>query len=473
VSAIAAQPRIGDVVAGKYRIERQLGAGGMGVVYAAMHVHLNEPVALKMMLPEGEGHQGVRERFLREAQTAVKIRSEHVARVSDLGFLESGAPYMAMELLDGRDLAAVLSDHGPMPVSLALDYVLQACEAIAEAHALGMVHRDLKPANLFLTRRPDGSPFVKVLDFGISKSPSAQTEARLTSTGALMGSPSYMSPEQIRDAKQVDQRCDVWAVGMLLYELLTNRSAFDATTVPGLLASIVADPPRPIEALRPDLPPGLVAAIMRCLEKDLSRRTQSIAELARSVAPFAPPSAQQSVERIGRLPAPSAGVTPPVTSRTAFDETAASGPLPAISSRRASEAAGVVTGSPSWGNTVDPRPRKRPGVIAIAAIVAVAALAILATVGSFALRYLPRADHASASRPPPPDPAAPVTPASASAAPLASAVPPASAPVASAAPSTSPSVASSSAPKKRGGKATAPAPDNGHGDLGGAIDSRK
>src|SRR5262249_13383870 len=156
---------------GKYRIERQLGAGGMGVVFAATHVNLNEAVALKMVLPEGADHQGARERFLREAQTAVKIRSEHVARVIDLGFLESGAPHMSMELLSGRDLADVVSERGPMPLPEALDYVLQACEAIAEAHSLGMVHRDLKPANLFLTRRPDGSPLVKVLDFGTSKSP--------------------------------------------------------------------------------------------------------------------------------------------------------------------------------------------------------------------------------------------------------------------------------------------------------------
>src|SRR5262249_17959342 len=183
-------------------VDRILGVGGMGVVVAATHLQLGQPVALKFMLAEALAQPEAAERFLREARAAVRLRSQHVARILDVGTLETGAPYIVMELLEGMDLAQLL-ERRPLPPQAAVDYVLQACEAIAEAHANGIVHRDLKPANLFLARTPTGAPLVKVLDFGIAKAHDPQL-ASVTQTSAVFGSPAYMSPEQLRSAKNVD-----------------------------------------------------------------------------------------------------------------------------------------------------------------------------------------------------------------------------------------------------------------------------
>ncbi|MBM4363359.1 MAG: serine/threonine protein kinase, partial [Deltaproteobacteria bacterium] len=238
-------PQPGEVLAGKYRVERVLGQGGMGVVVQAMHLQLEERVAVKFLLPEYAVHAEASTRFLREARAAVKIKSEHVARVIDVGTLESGAPYMVMEYLAGRDLADVLEQRGPLPVEEVVEYVLQACEALAEAHALGIVHRDLKPANLFLTKRADGSAQVKVLDFGISKagvSSDSGADQSLTKTSAMMGSPLYMSPEQMRSARSVDARSDLWSLGAILFELMAGRPPFSGESLPELLARVLTDP---------------------------------------------------------------------------------------------------------------------------------------------------------------------------------------------------------------------------------------
>jgi serine/threonine-protein kinase len=232
----------GEVLAGKYRVERVLGVGGMGVVVAALHIGLDERVAIKFLLPEALGNPEAVARFAREARAAVKIKSLHVARVSDVGVLETGAPYMVMEFLQGQDLSQRVRDHGPLSIQEAVDFILQACEAIAEAHALGMVHRDLKPANLFLTRMADGSPCVKVLDFGISKVTSPSSSGQdfgMTKTQAVMGSPLYMSPEQMASSRDVDGRTDIWALGTILYELLTGRVPFLGDTMPQLCAMIL------------------------------------------------------------------------------------------------------------------------------------------------------------------------------------------------------------------------------------------
>jgi serine/threonine-protein kinase len=281
----AAVPRPGEVVAGKYRIEERLGAGGMGVVLRATHLQLGEPVAIKLLHGEMLHDVDQVRRFLREAPATVRIKSEHVARVLDAGTLRGGEPFMVMELLVGEDLQRLCRRRGPLPFEEAAAYVLQACSAIAEAHQLGIVHRDLKPPNLFLTHRADGSPLVKVLDFGIAKTMGA-TDQSLTATGVAVGSPHYMSPEQIRDARLVDGRSDIWSLGCILYALLSGHPPFVGTTASGTLAKIVADPVPPLRDERPDLPAELEAIILACLTKSREQRFQRAEDLADALATF-------------------------------------------------------------------------------------------------------------------------------------------------------------------------------------------
>jgi serine/threonine-protein kinase len=293
----------GQVLAGKYRVERVLGVGGMGVVVSALHIQLDERVALKFLLPDALGNPEAVARFGREARAAVKIKSMHVARVSDVGTLENGAPYMVMEFLHGQDLAALIHDRGPIPFPDAVDFVLQACEALAEAHALGIVHRDLKPANLFMITGADGAPCIKVLDFGISKITKTDSSGDygMTSTQAVMGSPLYMSPEQMTSSRDVDGRADIWAIGTILFELLTGRPPFLGETMPQLCGMILQEaPPMPRE-LRPDLPEGLQAVLLRCLEKKRDRRYANVAELASALAPYGTRLAARSAERVSKV----------------------------------------------------------------------------------------------------------------------------------------------------------------------------
>lgn len=303
-SQVAAGFKVGDILAGKYRIEHILGTGGMGVVVAAYHIHLEEPVAIKFLLPEMLDNSEVVARFAREARAAVKIKNEHVARVTDVGTLDNGAPYMVMEHLKGADLSTVLMRRGSLPIADVAEYVLQACEAISEAHALGIVHRDLKPANLFLVRQSDGTDSIKVLDFGISKMTGLVTSRSgmaLTGTMTAMGSPLYMSPEQMSSSRDVDARTDIWAIGAILYELVTGRPPFDAETIPQLCAMILQERPPPMSDRRADLPPGFEAVVLRCLQKDRDARYANVGELAVELVPFAPKRARLSVERIGRI----------------------------------------------------------------------------------------------------------------------------------------------------------------------------
>jgi serine/threonine-protein kinase len=291
----------GTILAGKYRVERILGQGGMGVVVEARHIALDERVALKFLLPEYANHPEASARFLREARNAVKIKSEHVARVSDVGTLESGAPYMVMEFLEGRDLAGTLEKTGVLTIPDAVDYVIQGCEAIAEAHSYGIVHRDLKPANLFLSKRPDGSPIVKVLDFGISKSGGGNAVDNLTKTTAAMGSALYMSPEQMQQTRSVDHRTDVYALGISLYELLAGKQPFYADTLPQLCAAILTGTPQPIRELRPDVSDTFAAVIERAYARDRAQRYQSVAEFVIALAPWAPPRSATTIERVARM----------------------------------------------------------------------------------------------------------------------------------------------------------------------------
>jgi serine/threonine-protein kinase len=288
----------GDTLAGKYRIDKVLGTGGMGVVVAAHHIQLDEKVAIKFLLPQALASTETVARFAREARAAVKIKSEHVARVTDVGTLESGAPFMVMEYLQGSDLSDWIQQRGALPIEQAAEFVLQACEAVAEAHALGIVHRDLKPSNLFVTRRPDGTSTVKVLDFGISKTSSDAASMGMTATSSVMGSPLYMSPEQMQSSKDVDARSDIWAIGIILYELLTGDSPFQADTMPKLVLGIMSSAPPPLRNKRPDAPKGLEQVILKCLEKDRGKRFQSVAEFAQALYEFAPRRSRISVERI-------------------------------------------------------------------------------------------------------------------------------------------------------------------------------
>ncbi|MBI2393346.1 MAG: protein kinase [Deltaproteobacteria bacterium] len=280
---------VGAVLGGKYRVERVLGRGGMGVVFEATHVHLGQRVAIKLLTAEAASFPGAAARFLREARAATRLRSDRVVRVLDVDTLEGGTPYMVMELLDGVDLHALVRARGPLPLAEVVEYVLQACEPLAEAHALGIIHRDLKPANLFLTRAPDGRALVKLLDFGIAKAPDAQpwTEGSLTATRATLGSPVYMSPEHLRDSAHVDTRADIWSMGVILYELATARHPFEAGSPAALGARIASDAPTSPRAHRPDLPEAFEHVVLRCLEKSPDGRFASVDELIAALRPFA------------------------------------------------------------------------------------------------------------------------------------------------------------------------------------------
>jgi serine/threonine protein kinase len=300
----------GTVIAGKYRVERTLGAGGMGYVVAATHLELEQLVAVKFLHADSLGNADAVLRFMREAQAAAKIKSEHVARVLDVGRLEQGEPYMVLEYLEGQDLGAVVQ-NGALSIENAVDYLAQACHAIAEAHDAGIVHRDLKPSNLFLVRNHDGTGTVKVLDFGISKlSNAGETDAKLTKTATMMGSPLYMSPEQMKSARDVDPRTDIWSLGVILYELLGGRPPFNGESLPELVTAVVIETPPTLAQVRPEVPPGLDALVMRCLEKDPARRFQSVAELARELLPFAPRRSQLIIERTSRRTDPGPEANP-------------------------------------------------------------------------------------------------------------------------------------------------------------------
>jgi serine/threonine-protein kinase len=294
----------GDIIGGKYEIGSLIGAGGMGYVVAAKHVDLGESVALKFLRREALAHEELMLRFATEARAAVRIKSEHVARVFDVGNLPDGVPFIVMEHLVGKDLCQLLHEQGQLPVKLAVEYVMQVCEALAAAHSIGVVHRDIKPENLFLADRGQGTTVVKVLDFGISKvalTGSAFEQKRLARTMMPMGSPVYMSPEQIRASEEIDARTDIWSLGCVLYELLTGVPAFDAPSLTQLSATILEKDPVPMSQLAPEVPAELEAVVLRCLEKNRKARYRNVAELAIALYPFAPRRARIFVERCAQL----------------------------------------------------------------------------------------------------------------------------------------------------------------------------
>ncbi|HEY2367601.1 MAG TPA: serine/threonine-protein kinase, partial [Polyangiaceae bacterium] len=296
-------PPVGAVVCAKYRVERLIGRGGMGTVMLAHHLRLDESVALKFLNPEALKKPDVVARFEREARAVVKLKSPHVTRVLDVEVAENGTPFIVMEYLEGQTLAGLVRGGAALPVDLAVEYMLQTCEAVAEAHATGIVHRDLKPGNLFLTTGADGSAVVKVLDFGVSKFGALDKTSGAdieTLPDAIVGSPPYMSPEQLRSSKQVDARTDIWSLGVVLFEIVTGRMPFAADNLHEHYTKLMLDdPPLPTQ-VRADLPAKLDAIVGKCLEREASHRYANVGELARDLADLAPERARASAERVER-----------------------------------------------------------------------------------------------------------------------------------------------------------------------------
>jgi serine/threonine-protein kinase len=292
----------GQILEDKYRIDSVIGEGGMGVVVAALHVQLQRRVAIKFLLPEMLRSTEVVARFQREARAAAMLESEHVTKVIDVGTTPDGTPFMVMELLTGEDLATLVERGGPLSADTAIAYILQACEAIAEAHRAGIVHRDLKPSNLFLAARNDGSSTIKVLDFGISKLQSTTASLALTQESAVMGSPTYMAPEQVKSAKSVNARADIWGLGVILYELLAGKTPFPGTEYHEVLAKVLLEPCPPLTAYRPDISPQLEAVVLRCLQKKPSDRFPTVMDFALALRPFVTDDlTRMSIDRVCRL----------------------------------------------------------------------------------------------------------------------------------------------------------------------------
>ena len=292
-------PQPGEVLLGKYRIESLIGEGGMGAVLKAHHIDLDEPVAIKVLLPEMMDRKDIVSRFQREAKAAVKLKGEHIARVLDVGKLESSVPFIVMEYLDGADLGEIVKHYGRQDPAIAVDLILQACEAIAEAHSLGIIHRDIKASNFFVVQPEGQAPSLKVLDFGIATAPEGTSD--LTGTQAVIGTPAYMAPEQMRAAVKSDARSDIWSMGVVLYELLEGERPFRSEVYSELVLKVGMDPPHAME--NPAVPRALQTIVMRCLEKDMDRRYQTVAELAFELMPFASDAVQAraAVEQCARL----------------------------------------------------------------------------------------------------------------------------------------------------------------------------
>jgi serine/threonine protein kinase len=463
---MAGIPNPGEVLVGKYRVERVLGVGGMGAVVAATHLQLEEKVAIKFLHATTAVNADSVARFLREGKAVIKIRSEHAVKVHDVGRLENGAPYLVMEHLEGSDLEALLQKNGPLAASDVVDMILQGCEAIAEGHTLGIIHRDLKPANLFLTQRADGSPCVKVLDFGISKAASSQNVV-MTRTQTVMGSPRYMSPEQMRSTRAVDARTDVWSLGIILYELLSGAPPFNGESMTELCAQILQDAPTPLPRISPRVVPQLDAVVQRCLAKDPDQRFTNLAEFATALCVFGSASARASTERIVRLMQARSGASggvgatkPSLVSSPALPNP---GPpvappvAPTLGSRTPPVAHRTLDGAASTGATTPGKKLALTGVVGLIAVAAtIAGVAFTRSREPSPASSVPATTPVAATPvPTPPAPAAspaaaPPTP------PEPSALPAPVAPSTASAPDTSSAPATSATPKPKATPAPAP-----------------
>jgi len=281
-------PYLGTIIAERYRLERKLGEGGMGMVYQGQHVVLEKPVAVKILAEDLARRPDLVQRFLQEAKAASRIHHENVVDITDFGQTASGTVFFVMELLEGRDLATLIRQEvGPIPWPRAKPILIQVCRALAAAHAKGIIHRDMKPENVFLVTREGTQDFVKVVDFGIAKMVGLDESSgpRLTRTGMIFGTPEYMSPEQAQGTRP-DHRVDIYAVGVMMYEMLTGQVPFRADTFMGVLTKHMFEAPVPPSKLRPDLSisPELDAIVLKALAKDREKRFQTMAEMGEAIA---------------------------------------------------------------------------------------------------------------------------------------------------------------------------------------------
>lgn len=414
---MAVAPEPGTILLEKYCVERVLGRGGMGFVVAVRHTGLGELFAIKLLRPDLQNKLEAHERFLREAKALARLKGEHAVRVQDVGTLDDGAPYMLMEHLQGKDLKQVLEERGPLPLEDVALYVMQACDAIAEAHDQGIIHRDLKPANLFLTTRPNGTPCVKVLDFGISKD-TMDLSPGLTRTGAFIGSPAYVSPERLANNKVAHAQSDIWAIGVILYELIDGRVPFRSKILTDLVAKILSTPHVPLNERRPGIPDEFEAIVQRCLEKRPERRYQSVRDIIYDLEPFvaqpqrpqahrnaAAPMVSPQVEKTVLIPMNAPANPPPIVDEPTTvlpmprPRPAQTDPMPQMPNvvRMAPSLADVASGermaqtTQGWGNTWDVLTGrdKKPLILAGSVVIATLAVVILYIVMS------PASDDAS------------------------------------------------------------------------------
>jgi serine/threonine-protein kinase len=297
----APDPLIGQVVDGRYRIEKQIGEGGMGVVYLAAHTVLSRKLALKVLRGDMAKDQDVVQRFIQEGQAATSIGHQNIIDINDFGTLPDGSAYFVMEYLDGQPLTDMIKQGGSIPMNDAIGIIRQIASALGAAHQVGIVHRDLKPDNVHLIKRGGTNLFVKVLDFGIAKVGGASS--KLTKTGMVFGTPHYMAPEQAA-GQAVDHRTDIYALGVIMYEMFTGKVPFDADTFMGILSKHMFEPPVPPSQQATTVKLGAIEdVIMKALAKKPEERYQTMDEVLRDLEAIS----QGGVVQIGRAP----GITPP------------------------------------------------------------------------------------------------------------------------------------------------------------------